>query len=251
MLNHNDINTVAPSVFALNPHPRVSAKYQFVPTANVLSAFEADGFVCINAKQQKVRDISRKETTKHTLLLRHKDIEGVEVRGKNIPTVRLTNSHDWSSTFQVSFGMLALMCSNGLYFAGPQYASYTIRHDTVMEDVQSIVARFRSTVAKMNETIETWSGIQLPTDSKRDFARRAAEIRFGTEKASFEIADVLLATRRREDEANDLWTVFNTVQENVIKGGVKAGKRRSRTVKNIEAEREMNEKIFELALSYA
>jgi hypothetical protein len=30
----------------------------------------------------------------------------------------------------------------------------------------------------------------------------------------------LLAPRRREDTANDLWTTFNVVQENVIKGGL-------------------------------
>lgn len=250
-MNHNQIAVAAPSVFAVAPHGKVSEGYHFVPTNRVLEAFENVNFTCINAKQQKTRELGNEMSTKHTLLLRKNDSVDLDLRGVNVPTVRLTNSHDWSSTFQVSFGMLALMCSNGLYFAGPQYESYSVRHDSIMEDVESIVARFASTANRMNNTIETWAGILLSSDQKREFAKSASAIRFGAERASYDLGDILLETRRRQDNADDLWTVFNTVQENAVRGGVKAGKRRSREIRNIGTSQTINEELFLLAASYA
>lgn len=251
-MNHEQIRYAAPSVFASNPHPRVSDKYQFVPTNKVLETFESDGFECIHAKQQKVRDASRKESTKHTLLLRAPGVHVQDHRGINLPTVRLINSHDWSSTLQVHFGMLALVCSNGLYFAGQQFASYSIRHDTVIEDVQNIIGRFRSSVSHMGNLIDNWRNFSMEDDMRREFAHDAAVIRFGEDKPSLDIiAAALLETRRREDVAKDLWTTFNVVQENIIKGGVQAGKRRSRAINNIAEDQRLNEELFKLAIEYA
>jgi hypothetical protein len=251
-MNHDQIRVAAPSVFATNPHPRVSAKYQFVPTNKVLETFEADGFECIHAKQQKVRSVDRKESTKHTLLLRSPAFQVTDHRGVNLPTVRLINSHDWSSTLQVHFGMLALVCSNGLYFAGNQFASYSIRHDTVLEDVANIIKRFQSSIAHMESLIGNWSNVQMEDDMRRAFAHDAAKLRFGEDVEGLDlISAMLLETRRRQDSASDLWTTFNVVQENVIKGGVKAGKRRSRAINNIEADRRLNEELFQLAIGYA
>lgn len=251
-MNHDQIRIAAPAVFASNPHPRVSEKYQFVPTNKVLESFEADGFECIHAKQQKVRSADRKESTKHTLLLRSPAFQIQDHRGVNLPTVRLINSHDWSSTLQVHFGMLALVCSNGLYFAGQQFASYSIRHDTVLEDVANIIQRFRSSIAHMENTMANWSKVQMEFEQRQRFARDAAKMRFGEDKEGLDIiAAALLETRRRQDESNDLWTTFNVVQENIIKGGVKAGKRRSRAINNIEADRRLNEELFKLAIGYA
>ncbi len=35
----------------------------------------------------------------------------------------------------------------------------------------------------------------------------------------------LLSERRYDDKGNDLWTTFNVIQENIIKGGLKGTKR--------------------------
>ncbi len=43
-------------------------------------------------------------------------------------------------------------------------------------------------------------------------------LRFDDEHAV--VADQLLIARRHEDRPNDLWTCFNRVQENVIRGGL-------------------------------
>jgi hypothetical protein len=61
--------------------------------------------------------------------------------------------------------------------------------------------------------------------------------------------DVLNATRV-EDEGNDLWAVFNRVQEKVVNVMFKTGTRKARVIKNFQQDIKINEQLFELAESY-
>ena len=79
-----------------------------------------------------------------------------------------------------------------------------------------------------------------------DFARKAALIR---NKSTINV-DELLAAERTEDEGNDLWVVFNRIQEKIINGGYKSGSRKTRSVKSFQKDIEINEQLFELAEAY-
>jgi hypothetical protein len=66
----------------------------------------------------------------------------------------------------------------------------------------------------------------------------------------------LLQPRRAEDSARDLWTTYNTVHENAVKGGQKDfGKRkadgsqmpRTRAVKGIDGNVKLNKALWHLA----
>ena len=62
----------------------------------------------------------------------------------------------------------------------------------------------------------------------------------------------LLTPNRQEDEGDDLWRVFNTVQEKFIRGGVQVSNQRGnmakmRKIDNIIAQNTINTKLWELA----
>ena len=59
-----------------------------------------------------------------------------------------------------------------------------------------------------------------------------------------------MTVERDADRGNDLWAVFNRVQEKLIGGSFKSGKRKSRSVKSFQKDIEINEQLFELAGSY-
>jgi hypothetical protein len=63
--------------------------------------------------------------------------------------------------------------------------------------------------------------------------------------------DVLKA-ERVEDEGNDLWAVFNRVQEKIVCGSYVYGskKRKARSIKNFQQDIKINEQLFELAELY-
>jgi hypothetical protein len=65
----------------------------------------------------------------------------------------------------------------------------------------------------------------------------------------------MLALKRPEDAAMDMWTILNVVQEHIVRGGVRAfgsdGRqigRMTRGITAVDKNREVNERLFQLAL---
>ena len=67
--------------------------------------------------------------------------------------------------------------------------------------------------------------------------------------------DEFLKPVRKEDAGDDLWSVFNLVQEKVVEGdfeyvsGVKL--RKARKIKNFKQDLDVNQKLFEVAKEFA
>jgi hypothetical protein len=101
----------------------------------------------------------------------------------------------------------------------------------------------------------------LSQEQKVEFAKKALETRF--EKVNenqniikdygINIEEVLKPTRK-EDEGNDLWNVFNVLQEKMIDGdfeyisGVKL--RKARRVKNFKQDLKINKELYEIASQF-
>jgi hypothetical protein len=115
---------------------------------------------------------------------------------------------------------------------------------------------FESLQAKVNEMITKLPGLvnkintfkakELTEEQMNDFATKASELRT---KKRVNIMEVLAPTRP-EDQGNDLWVVFNRVQEKILGGSYTSGGRKARSVKNFQQDIKLNEQLFELAESY-
>ena len=250
ILDNHQIAYQAPSIFAQAPANHTSPDYHFVNTGKILELLQSLGWGCYDAKQTHVRKPEDASTTRHMFSLRriNDNPQALELGGL-IPTLIGINSHDWSSRFEFHFGMLRLICGNGLIVAGAMFDCFSIRHDRISEDIETILNKFASGANRMMELAHRWAQIQLSNDQALEFARRAAELRFGSEFAGK--AESLIHQRRHEDLGNDLWRIFNVIQENCLRGGFKVAKRRAREVRNIAALRSLNTGLFQIAESYA
>ena len=248
ILSHEAIQHRAPSVFAQVPSTHVSPNYRFVNTGEVVSMLEDAGWGVFNVAQQKVRNYDKRLGTKHIVTLRRRNDSPAKLQlGGLLPSIHLVNSHDWSSRFEVLLGMLRLVCSNGMMVQGAGFDAYSLRHDKIMEDMQTVMAKFASNANKMLEMAELWARIRLSDPQAIEFARMAAILRFGDDANHLK----LLHQRRSEDLGSSLWNVFNVIQENVMVGGFKVNKRRSRPIANIAATRDLNVGLFQLASTFA
>jgi len=75
------------------------------------------------------------------------------------------------------------------------------------------------------EAADAWAGVTLGREEQSAFAEAAHVLRFGDAagEADTPIRPAqLLEPRRSTDRADDLWTVFNRLQENSIRGGLSA-----------------------------
>lgn len=245
-----------PSLFAAEPHSSRSEKYTHIASLDVHRTMQKNGFVPVFAKQTRVRDLSRKEFTKHLIRYRHEDIADLKV-DDTFPEVVIINSHDGSSSYQIMAGLLRLVCLNGMVVSDGRCETVRVPHkgnvlDLVAEGSFKVLQQSVETL----KAAEEWQGITLSRDEQQVFANIAHKYRFADEngevKTPIEPAQ-LLQPRRAADRTNDLWRTFNRIQENATKGGLSArnpetGRRTTtKEVKGIDGDIKLNKALFEMA----
>ncbi|HHH9430665.1 TPA: DUF932 domain-containing protein [Pseudomonas aeruginosa] len=250
-LTNDDIARVAPSIFAEEAHESRSDRYRYIPTVDVLEALRSEGFMPFMACQTRVRNTDKRDHTKHMIRLRHADT----IVAKEANEIILLNSHDGTSSYQMMGGCFRFVCANGLVLgdaAMDQKVRHSGRQDVigdVIEGAYEVLNQFQL----IEEQRETMKSIQVGGDLQHAFAEAALAYRYDPADGPAPVtASQLLAPRRREDATNDLWSTFNRVQENTIKGGLrgrnKQGRRTStRAVSGIDQDVKLNRALWVLA----
>jgi len=242
------IRSMAPSVFTTDKAPHLTDKYIQTPTSRVVEDLMSMGWQVTKVQEVKAR--KGKGFQKHMVVFRNPEIM---IKGANgddsFPQILLTNSHDGKAAFNFRVGIFRLICSNGLVISDADFNNVSIRHmnysfETLQTKIQEVIAKLPNLVQKINLFKQT----ELTEAQMADFATKAAALR---NKQTVNIADLLRADRN-QDAGNDLWLVFNRIQEKVISGGYGYGRknRKARSVKNFQQDIKLNEQLFELAEAY-
>lgn len=111
-LTIEELFRTVPSVFSEDKHGSRSERYTYIPTITLLDSLQKEGFYPFFACQTRVRDVSRREYTKHMLRLRRHD----QITGSQVPEIILLNSHDGTSSYQMLPGLFRQVCANGLIY---------------------------------------------------------------------------------------------------------------------------------------
>ena len=85
-LSRQDLQKLAPSVLATNAHHRVTARYQFISTLDLIEGLEAEGWFPVSASESRARTEDRDGFTKH--LLRFRRFDG------RVPSINLDAVHE-------------------------------------------------------------------------------------------------------------------------------------------------------------
>ena len=122
------------------------------------------------------------------------------------------------------------------------------------KELQGLISGITERMPLVVESMNRFREKQLTEEQQIEFALAAIGIRFGEDKITVEPSSILKANRK-EDEGNDLWVVYNRVQEHLLSGsfgytGVRGKVRKARPVKNFQQDVTINEKLFALAEQY-
>ena len=242
----DEIKQIAPSVFTTEKAPHLTDKYIQTPTSRVVEDLMNLGWQV--TKAQEVRSRKYKGFQKHVVVFRNPDIM---IKGKDgddaFPQILLTNSHDGKAAFNFRVGIFRLVCSNGLVISDADFSNVSIRHiNYTFESLQAKVAEMITKLPNLVNKINTFKQTQLTEEQMKDFATKAMQLRT---KQQVDVMEVLTA-ERPQDEGNDLWVVFNRIQEKLTGGSYKTGRRKARSIRNFQKDIDINEKLFELAESY-
>lgn len=243
----------APSIFAAEAHHSRSERYSYIPTINVLDGLRKEGFQPFAVAQSRCRSEGKKEFTKHMLRLRRP--ADIATQGEEVPEIILLNSHDGTSSYQMKSGMFRFVCFNGMVCGNTQH-DIKVKHsgnivDNVIEGAFTVVKDFEAVTGSVAEM----KALTLSAPEQTAFAEAALTLRFDTEEQAAPVtATQMLLTRRHADAKSDLWTTFNRVQENAIRGGLNGrnanGQRRAtREVQGIDQNIKLNRALWMLAES--
>ena len=262
-LTNEQIRKACPVAFSEKASNEVSEHYTHIPTNRVIDDMRELGWGVIEAKQVKARKDATKGFQKHMIVFRHPDLMVEGKDGDNVwPQIIMTNSHDGKNSFTFQAGMYRFICSNGLVISDEDFGSMKIRHmgydfDTLRETIGEMVEKLPLTVESMNKFKNT----ELTNPQMYDLARKALETRFKVQENQkvdqvYKIdLDEFLKPVRKEDAGNDLWSVFNLVQEKIVEGDfeyINGGKlRKARKIKNFKQDLDVNKKLFEVAKEFA
>ena len=248
-LSDDQIRAVAPSIFADTPHESRSERYSYIRTATVLTELRKEGFQPFMVCQTRVRHEDRRDYTKHMLRLRHAS----QINGDEANEIILINSHDGTSSYQMLAGMFRFVCQNGLV-CGDTFADVRVHHkgsviDHVIEGAYEVLHGFE----KVQDSRDAMRAIALDDGEAEVFARSALALKYDEPGKTLPITESqILRPRRFDDTHADLWSTFNRVQENLVKGGLtgrsaNGRQQRTRPVQGIDQNVRLNRALWLLA----
>jgi hypothetical protein len=227
-LADDQMRRAAPSIFAQGKHVSRSERYTYIPTIEVLRGLRREGFEPFMVAQSKSRIEGKSEFTKHMIRMRHaRDDMGAGHARPEANEIILINSHDGASSYQMLAGVFRFVCCNGLV-VGTVANDIRIPHKgNIQNDVIEGAFRVLDDFEVIDAHTDAMKALELQPSEELAFATAALALRFGEctleEGGGHPPAPVtaaqLIEARRPEDLGHSLWTTFQRVQENVMRGG--------------------------------
>lgn len=224
ILTTERIRQLAPSVFSTTKRDTLSERYAPLHTADLLPVLADYGYQPVQAAQKRSRN-GGAEHAMHMLAFTnaHNIGTATDLRSEIV----LYNSHDGTGSVKLFAGAFRFICSNGIV-AGDGFQSRTYHNHSAMRGFEEVVRNTIDMLPAMMDKIELLRNTMLDRGEAYDMAVKGVATRWDSysldnpaNKGSFAVAKTVtdvLQPQRIGDEGMDAWTVFNRIQEGVIRG---------------------------------
>lgn len=212
----------------------------YVNSLDAVRVLQKEGWELQGVMEQK--DRKTRKTMGHTLQMRHPDFAMHNAKGEteSVASMTITNSSTGYNPLTASLGTYRLVCSNGL-IAHDRYATETIEHSEAGQyNIESVLAKLNRHADIILQEFNKLKQKDLTPAQIKTFAAEAAKLRYREAELSGINIDDLLAVHRPEDAGNDMWSVYNRVQENL-----------THDIYNPYADIQLNRELTELATVFA
>ncbi len=229
---------------------RGSNKFGFISSSDLVTNLENQGLTLADVVESKIRKNKdlRQGYQKHVLRFN----TGLSNSHGNLQVLAI-NSHEGSSALTFRLGFFRMVCSNGLIIGSDLIPQIKVRHTSngllkLNDSVDELLQWQRVAM----DNIEKMSSKKLSSDDYEKLALASAKIRMG-EKFTDKIVP-LFESKRYADNAPDLFTAFNVIQENVMRTGFYALNKENnvaikvRAIRGVNASLELNTALYNEAM---
>lgn len=199
---------------------RLSDRYQVINTRQILDAFQSKGWEI--SKESVSRSSVEPGYQKHMIRLVHQEFQEIQGLTENNRTrleLVVLNSHNGTSALRIFFGALRFACMNGI-IAGTALHNYRVTHTKhATKKLDEAIDYMRDGLPQLIETIIKMQGYTPSEEERRDLVKVCYEERLRKTSGVTGIA-LHAPAIRYQDRAEDLYTLYNKVQERLIRGGI-------------------------------
>ena len=205
---------------------RIKTKEFYIPTLDVIEKLQDEGWQISGVNEQRGKN---RKITNNYVQLQHPDFAIKNSKGKDeaLASLTITNSCNGAQPMKLDLGVYRQVCSNGLI-------AFEFDFNNLDRFIANVSRKTSTVLNKFGQLKNT----NLSASDMRRLANEAASLRYSNLE-DFDIED-LLVVNRIEDEGNNLWTVFNRIQENL-----------TADVSNLNEDIRLNKQLFALANQYA
>jgi hypothetical protein len=261
--NNNDLR--------INPidttsQPNMSSKYKLCNTMEqIIKPLNKYGFTIDlenDISYSKVKELKNEGYQKHVMVFKHHDFK---IDDDNILQLLVTNSHNGTTSVKFDLGIFRTVCSNGLV-VGDKLNSIRVLHrgnnfeDNLKRAIEFMIDNSDNAIDKVKRFRE----IILNPSQIVQFGNAALSKRFEDSRNKINRVDQIGTVKRLGDQGNDLYTVYNRIQEDVIrgkfhyvietedkKGNIKLKSRTARPINSIDKSTELNKFCWDYAAKLA
>jgi hypothetical protein len=217
---------------------RIKQKEFYIPTLDVITKLQDEGWQINGVAEQRGKN---RKITSNYVQLQHPDFAVQNSKGKDeaFTSITLSNSCNGSRPLQMSLGLFRQVCTNGLIRFDQHAETEKIKHIEVnARDLDRFVVSMNGKASQLLTEVNEMKHKGLSLEDMRKLAHEAARLRYNN-LDDINIDDLLIVNRV-EDESNDLWTIFNRIQENL-----------THDVKNMSEDIRLNQQLFSLVENFA
>ena len=228
----------------------------YIPTLDVVEMLQNEGFQLKGVAEHRGKN---KKVSSHYLDLHHPDFKMYDRKGniESLFTVKLSNSTNGNTAMKIQPGAFRYVCINNMMHR--DYAEANIKHNEAgYSKLPQIINQLTNQAEKYLDSFRNFKNVILTAEQANALARDAYRIKFGGDYeidradyvSSLRASQIdpkreekvlqLLKVNRIEDEGDDLWTVFNRIQENL-----------TGNVTNMKEDIKLNQQLFTLANEFA
>lgn len=251
---NNDINKLSAFIPSLDSGWRANQQIKSKPfqieSLDAIREFQRQGWNIVGALQNKGKN---RKVNNHFVKMEHPDFQILNKKGQTeaVATMNIQNSCDGSKPMELDLGAYRLVCSNGA-IAHTSYSNAKVAHtEKGQHSLQEILCDLGIRTQGVMDEFNKLKDSNLSPKEAMSMATEAATLRFGAD-VNFDV-NQLLNIVRDEDKGDDVWTVFNRIQENLTQAHRitdNDGKMYSAVLDSKEDTR-INKELFQLAYAYA
>jgi hypothetical protein len=216
---------------------RIKQKPFYIDTLDVIQQLQNEGWILKGVAEQRGKN---RKISSNYAQLHHPDFSVLNNKGKTeaLASITVSNSCNGNQPLEMNLGAFRLVCSNGAV-RFDKAAESKIKHTEInYKQLPQLITNLNNKALILADEINNMKLKQLSTDDIRKFAFNAARLRFD-DMSEVNIEDII-RVNRIEDEGNDVWTVFNRIQESL-----------TADISNFNQDIRVNQQLFSLAEQYA